>query len=501
MAFVLTKAKNESTSCRYNNKNIHSAYDPEKEALMFIEKGGFNLDKNIFVLVFPGLNYIGKILSEKGKKVITVYSDIFFSNNSVFSPADSILSDGNIYSFLKQRISLYEVSDTEVIFNTGICSLFRDMAETVNSAIKAFLNEAISSRTTIFRFGRKWIKNCLLNIRDNNPCGFDIEIDKPVLLLGSGPSVEKTREYREIINEKFTIFTFSSAASILDCLGIKYDYVFHTDPGHYSSYYLYGIKKSDKKLISPLTADAGLFSRYSVFPLNTSMLIESFFYEKSGINSIKIFDNGSVATSAVSFLIKHNVKKIFTSGLDFLYYDIKSHGKGHYHYNLFRSWSKKTMTENTILYRKRADIVPEKYGNYYTGPSLNAYCSWFKNENRGYIYNLIDEHPRKVFPRVDIETAVGYSQDKVIISSGKKNTIENRAIVKEYLDIIQNNINQINSENLNSRDFLENTLTGEFLSHYCSGIIEKYITGETGNINTIKELAEEEIKTIINRIL
>ena len=216
----------------------------------------------------------------------------------------------------------------------------------------------------------------------------------PFLLVASGPSLEKNREFLQQNQEKFVIVAVSSSLSFLEKYNIKPNIVIHLDPFEASI-------KSFERLenLSFLQESILLFSASSpqklleMFPKEKSILFESnTHYKKDAFH----MTSNCVGSVSYLFLLLTKVKNIYLLGLD-LAVDSKTKSD---HIQLHQD--KKTLdtffsSEKELLYKENlfeidGNFDEKVFTTAHLNSSVNIINHYFSKliDPSQHIYNLSD---------------------------------------------------------------------------------------------------------------
>lgn len=380
-------SKDNNTVPYINNKYLHSKYYPLKEG----ERFDFKYEKNtIIISVGFGCGYhLAKLdkrfkiiaVSENPEVTIDILKHLdlekyFDKNQLIICNADELLSIFDFYSFSKYT----------PIINNNFTSLFETEIKNILTIIKENLNPLIIEKNTQRSFGKKWIKNSLLNLKNiNSFYQAPLKISaKAILICGAGPSLETNIE--KIKKNKHNIFIASTdtAALILLENNIKPDVIFSYDSSLYTSYH-FTKSCSDVRIFkdytSPLKVDTRKLSiLFSNYPLTDFIGISnksSLFIDTSpgniGASMIKYFQ-----TNFADF-------PIITTGIDFGSYNKKLYSKSSMHD--FYSISKNDFYNTIHNFNCRniyKNILTEPISNWQT----NSMYRLYRKDSPGDVFTL-----------------------------------------------------------------------------------------------------------------
>ncbi|AOR22910.1 motility associated factor glycosyltransferase family protein [Clostridium taeniosporum] len=229
------KSKNGMSNIIFNNKFwIHSRYNPENEALKWIDNTIIK-DEDTILVIGLGLGYYLEKLEKKykDKKIIIIEPNIYFFrkmldfkditkflrlDNIVFMvDIDPYIIRRLISDYLKEnkikKIHIEEMPIYRKIDNKYIEQLYKE--------IDNGLFQIKGNIATEIAFAQMWLNNTirLLDYIKEIP---DVSImkeefkDIPIVIVSAGPSLNKNVHYLKEINNKALIIAVGSAVNILE---------------------------------------------------------------------------------------------------------------------------------------------------------------------------------------------------------------------------------------------------------------------------------------------
>lgn len=389
--FVHTKEGNGTLEINYkkNNIRLNSLYNPEKEAERWVAQFNF-VNINISVLMFGVANgvYCDAILNklEKDSMVILlepdrelfVYCLRYFnmtrliSDNRIQIYIEGI-NEGEFHSALQNSINAIMIPSMIVCSYPGFDKIYkanfekfkREILEKVR--LEYILNFALEDR---FKAG---IDNTLKNLHFIKESNYTREFsrilpnDVPVIIVSSGPSLDKNISELKKAKNKAFIIAVDTAVQYLSKYGVNYDAIITIDPfitlKHFNcdacwQYPIFiGIKSSNEVLEHN--------SGRKIFMI--SSLFMSDLYRKHNLEYSAFTIGGSVATDAFNVAVELGAKRIIFVGQDLAFGGEFSHAGQ-------KSDYEKYMDED-IKY------VEDIYGNTIkTRSDWVRYLDWFNDE-------------------------------------------------------------------------------------------------------------------------
>ncbi len=369
---------------KINGITIHSSYSPEKEASSFIKSLRIRDGRYVFLLLGAGAGYIEKTLADffPGSVIIKIFLSTELYNTAEgkdlsWHPGSPV----SLESFLSAAIEDFMLPAVRLIEWPPCGKAFAGEYEKAVRLIRRFIEERNASVVTTANFGRKWIRNTILNSLLTNTFVTDIKISKPVLITAAGPSLSDSINMIRGNRNTFFILALPSSLEALMHHGIRPDLAVNTDPGFWNRYNLLPVSGSAIPVAMPLSASANR-GRNPVLLIDQNTETDRFFITRSGIPSVRIPENGTVAGTAVMLALTLTDMPVFIAGLDLEYRDIHEHVRPHPFDRIFHQASCRTNPLLNILFTRKA--------GYASGSSTRAYRTYMQWFNSG-------SAPRKIY--------------------------------------------------------------------------------------------------------
>ncbi|MBN2658801.1 MAG: DUF115 domain-containing protein [Spirochaetales bacterium] len=367
-------------------RNIHSRYNPYREAERFIENKTTG-SPSVVILIGAGLGYIQEVLDKKlpGTPVLSIFLDYEIYNNCYFRSAESHCwfpdSPEAIVHFLHRYIKETELSSLCILEWEPCASLYPREATEFTRILKNIIQELNGNILTTAWFGKKWLRNTIVNYLSIERYSVQPEIDRPVLIASSGPSLSEIIDEIKLYRNRFFLLALPSSLRALMASDILPDLVMTTDPGYYSRVHLNYVN-SDARLALPLTAGRGSWNKNaSVILLNQMTPYEIDLFEKTGIANLPLNANGTVSGSALELSAKYG-QPVYFGGLDLCFKDIQSHVVPHSFDELLSVKSSRKSPLYTIYYERAFNARPDFSTGIRTGRSLITYRNWFNHYSK-----------------------------------------------------------------------------------------------------------------------
>lgn len=327
--FKLEKAKNGMFTLTYNNKYIHSKYNPQKEAEQFVNSHIRVVNNDDILLYGIGLGYHIEELAKKMKNNSKLY--VYEYNKELINYCRKI--NGKIFS--DSRIKIIEGDDLEFYKKLSkSIELIRDILihkpslETIQDSNEYLYNliNDYDRRLQFYYAEPSKIELYEKNFEENSRQDYisiDIFIEemkksqKPYIIASAGPSLDDETDLLKEHEDDFNIIAVSSALRTLTNKGIVPNAVVIIDGKEIVKKHFEGIDVEN----IPLCFDESS-SRWAVNDYIGSKYI---FGNRIESNKIKIEVDSTVAVSAIDIAIKCNAKEIILLGQDLGYSGEKSH--------------------------------------------------------------------------------------------------------------------------------------------------------------------------------
>ncbi|MGL1892555.1 MAG: DUF115 domain-containing protein [Spirochaetaceae bacterium] len=475
-----------------NGVSLHSKYSPEKEAQRFIDNNNI-LNGNTILILGPAFGYILSILSKSfpESEVISIpytkdLSEISLNINNTIRK--QYLFKQTLSDFLHSVITEKNIKGLQILEWKPTAKAYPDEALEVNNQLIKAIRRVNGNLLTTARFGKTWIRNSLKNyiITDNYITNF--RIDKPVVIIASGKSLENSFELLKQIRDKAIFISLSSANKALEENDIQPDLTFSTDPGYYSKLHLYG---TSIPITMPLFNSTNMNN--TTLLINTGNEFENELIEMGKLPHIKLNENGTVAGTALEFALGYTKYPIYLFGQDLESSDIESHVRPYAFDSLLKSGEYRNNPHYSIMYKR--------YIN--SGVTFKTYRDWFSQigkRNKGRIFrvntiskpinNITDINHLELLKQLPSNTDKSGFNFSVMQSNNRKNRIQ------DVIKLCNNWLIKLNSEELieNHLFFLISTsiytdINNKALSS--TQILEKKTEGKREAILYIKRLLHQ----------
>jgi len=372
---------------------LHSRYNPQLEAQRYIDALKINTDINCFILIEPGMGYMIPVLqrTRPESKILVLHADTrfrelpgVFQGEAVWYPD----SETGVQEFLEAevpqaaRVRIVEWRPGLNVYGDRVLGLVRESAE--------FIKRLEAGRRTDAFFGKRWVRNFFRNMALLQNTLMYKKMELPVVITGSGPSLEAVLP--RILSVRKSIFVLAASSSLPALAatpggGITPDMVISTDGGGWALTHLYSFfrqpppSRPGMLALSLCAAVPSQCSAIPLLPMNDGSLWQSMALHAIGLPSVLIPQRGTVTASALELALELSDGNIFLAGMDLSVCDIRSHARPNGFDHLFFGSASRLRPVYTQYFIRSGGIK--------SGGSLDVYAAWFKNR--------LSSFPKRVF--------------------------------------------------------------------------------------------------------
>jgi len=327
------------------------------------------------------LGFIIPVLQERFKesKILVLHAENFEQNaNAQNVHTLTSLNTEEIYNFLETHTQKINVTSIKIIEWRPSLNYFKDNYVKIFSAVANFLKRADAEKRTTAAFGKRWFKNFFRNIGNIQYTLLYKQMEIPVIITGSGPSLEYALPVIKKTQDNCLIISASSSVLALSSAGITADIVIATDGGSWALKHIYPFyreKKYAKKSALAVNLCAALPSQCSdtaQLILNDGSFWQNIVLHELALPSVIIPQRGTVTATAVELALTLSSGNIYLAGLDFSVNDIRTHARPYgFDYllygraNRFEPFYSESYSRSKLLHE---------------GGSMSIYESWFKEQ-------------------------------------------------------------------------------------------------------------------------
>lgn len=318
------KSRSGAYTIKYNNKYIHSKYDPIKECTVLINKYEYLFQDSIVVVYGLGLGYhVEEIL--KRNPMIKIY--VFEDSNEIIKVCKTInskifnLKNVKIISSLQKNFydlfikSIQDVQD--IIIHKPSLEIIKDD----NFKLYRVINNYIISKEAVDKSGlleENYIQNLNINYKNiKDLINKFLNKNKKFVITAAGPSLDYELKFLRENKDKFIIITVGTALNALMNNDIRPSIIVIIDGKEAVANQLKGFENETIPLCFLSTA-----SRWAVKTYNGPKYM---FFNSKDEDDIVIETGKTVAVAAMSIALHCGAKEIVMLGQDLAYLNGKSH--------------------------------------------------------------------------------------------------------------------------------------------------------------------------------
>ncbi|AQR96970.1 motility associated factor glycosyltransferase family protein [Clostridium saccharoperbutylacetonicum] len=323
----IEQSKGGLVTAKFNNKYIHSKYDPLKESKQFIQQ---NIDlitnKSNILLYGIGLGYhVNEIIDSMNTQTVLF---VFELNDELIRYAKEVnprIFKHNNVKIIDSKLENFYSYFSKILDLTGDLIVHRASLETIKEINENFYN-LIFDYCEVKKSMNDEDLNKILddNFKENISHNYPIidglinklSTNKTYIITAAGPSLDIELDLVKENREKFKIISVGSSLRALMNNGIKPDAVVILDGKEVVKMQLVGYENEDIPLCFSSSA-----SRWAVNAYNGP----KFIFNTGKENETSIKTRGTVAVSAIDIAIKCNAREIIFLGQDLAFIDGKSH--------------------------------------------------------------------------------------------------------------------------------------------------------------------------------
>jgi hypothetical protein len=371
---------------------------PFKEAERAAAK--FNPALSWVLIAGFGFGYLARWLLEHThyKVIVFEHSGVILEQAVVYEEVKQVLKDerviliqedtGKVIDFLREN----NIKELNFYIHRPYWTLFPSVYSSFEGILIAYLSKKNINQATLKRFQKVWLKNIVKNssFYFSSPGINSIRHtfrNKPAVIVGAGPSLEKNIHILRDIQERVLIIATDTALSILYENGIKPDFVVSVDPQDKNTLYLLYSQFKEAWLVIDAAASFLSLIKYNpsktiffdtIFPLYESL--KPFWGEKGSLLS-----GGSVSTNAFDFARFLGCSPIVFVGQDLAYSRKHTHIRGNileeflrFKTNRFHTYE--SYNSKMLLFSDKIEVEGVNGEKVLTDRKFVTFLDWFKNE-------------------------------------------------------------------------------------------------------------------------
>lgn len=404
----------------FDNKPMHSKYNPTHEALNFSDS---ILPNTKFVMILGiGGGYHIKAIADRFSqiKILAVeYNEDDFNfvknidcvKNLQQNKNITFCTINNVQSTLKNLYIPAIYGDLQILIHRAWANYSTKAVEILKQRIESVIKEISADYSVQSHFGKIWQKNIFSNLLffekksnlQKNGFNWNCKIDtqKTAAIIAAGPSLDTT--INELKSNRASYFIISTDTAFdalvknkvypeivvsIDGQNISYSHFMCEIPQTTS--FIFDLCANPVAVRKCYNSGAKVLLTQSGHPL--SSMAGNFIFLDSGA--------GTVTIAAADFARKAGFNKIKTFGADFSYSEGKPYTKGTYLEAIYNSKSDRFLCVEkqycTLMFRTEL-ILKDKEKRIYTTNILNSYKETFENWQKNASENIVQiKNPEKI---------------------------------------------------------------------------------------------------------
>lgn len=320
---------------------------------------------SLVIIIGPCLDYLSECLAERNPsaELLSIQLSSEFRGHEVGGRGRRWYPDLDLSleSFVLAAVDQDALAPIAVLEWPPGVAAFPEEARRARKAVAACLARLASDAATIRAMGRRWIANSIRNFLDAERLLTLDFGDRPLAVLGAGPSLAGALDALAPMAEAFSIVTVSSAAAAVLERGIRPDLVVSTDPGWWSLSHLRAIAEGNIPLAMPLSACA-TWRRSPLLLLDQGWGFES---ELCGFlgKALRLPSHGTVSGSALAVASSLGEGPIVVAGFDFAVTGAESHARPHAFDHVILASESRLEPGETLRWNRLSTQHPDRLGS------------------------------------------------------------------------------------------------------------------------------------------
>jgi hypothetical protein len=370
---------------KYKGVYLHSPYNPLRETEKIL--GQFNIkNKSLYILFEPGLGYPVEYILEKNPEArfIIISPLNLLSEKIKKNFKETIWTKNNSQSgesFLLDHIHESDLECLSYIPWPPSLRLLKEEALKWNVLLHKVLTRLSGNHSNIIGFGKKNVRNSLINFLTVSPTRIPQLKGKHVLITAAGPSLSKSLIEIKNKREGYFLIGLPSSAKALVSQNIMADLIISTDGGYWASRH-YEHFPPDVPVGIALSGRRDPMGEREVFPL----FRQNTYPENSILEEIKLDTlptSGTVALSAMQFALATGAKSLTLAGLDLCMDDIKSHVAPHSFDSIIEESTQRTGGIQHAYFTRASQMSQRKEGRVRFGYTLSLFREMINHLPKG----------------------------------------------------------------------------------------------------------------------
>lgn len=372
-------SKSGMLTATIRDRQLHSIYDPQREADRYTEEKLSSTGGGTVLLLGAGLGYLYnsiKKLRPESRVIELRYSTVLWNRSRHPGPVWHPEAGISPYAFLKKNLDESDLKGLTILEWPASAENHQELSRTIHENIHEIITALNGNIVTTGHFGKRWIKNIFANYLHIDRYTGRIAMEGPICIVAPGASIEDDLYLLRVHREKINIIALPSSLSALYEADIQPDMIISTDPGYWAFCHLALLKgQKPVPVAMPLTAARGVWKTPStVWLFSQGSAVENMFAgDRDYLPS-----NGTVAGSALEFVVRNGRGPVIFMGLDLCTRDLKSHARPGTFDALREQGGNRVSPVYSDSYKRMLESSsPGSVPGIRISKPLAAYASWF----------------------------------------------------------------------------------------------------------------------------
>jgi len=285
------------------------------------------------------------------------------------------MENTEVQKFLETNLQEINIDRVRIIEWRPSLNYFKEAYVRLLSLVVNYIKQTDAVNRTTAVFGKRWFNNFFKNLGMVNRTLLYKQSSIPIIITGSGPSLEQTLPLIKKAQQNCLIIAASSSIMALAAGGITADIIIATDGGSWALKHFYPCYRNAVPKALAVNLIAALPSQSANTPkllLNDSSFWQTIIFHELALPSIIIPQRGTVTATAIELAIQLTKSNIYLAGIDSSVNDIRTHAKPYSFDSLFLDKADRFNPFYSISFT-RSSLIRK-------GGSLDIYAAWFKNQ-------------------------------------------------------------------------------------------------------------------------
>jgi hypothetical protein len=393
----------------FNNKALHSRYDPVREARRFADRSLTDVSHDTIVILLGAAGgYVTNALVDDPRVVRAI--PVFLDADMAASAVDGRTREHmwhprmghDLYTHLRRALDESDLGRLHLLEWEPAADAFPETAAFCRGQVRQVIGEMKANYVTTCATGRLWVRNAFVNFTRMPATLISAEPEpaRPLVIAASGPSLERSITHIKRHREACDLWALPSAVEALLFAGLDPDLVVATDAGYDATRHLDSIHHKKLPVAMPLSAARGAWRfASSVLPVAQPYVFEKALWGAlPGLMPYAVSPQGTVAATAYRLAETVGYRCIIFAGLDFCYQDVLSHARPGLFEKAFFADADRLRPGHGGTVAFALERAPQRKGPLRIAGDLSAYNKWFATRAGGATMTFSLDPPTKDGP-------------------------------------------------------------------------------------------------------